>query len=106
MSDIGRPTSRSDCSDKAAVESFFSRVKSERVDRKTYRSRDEARANVFVRDHIETFYNPRCRQSTRLSFSVHESKAVIDLVFEIKTTMQRRAIMFFIETPHPLLQEL
>jgi putative transposase len=48
--------------DNAAMESFFSSLKIERVDRKVYRTRDEARADVF--DYIERFYNPRRRHST------------------------------------------
>lgn len=48
--------------DNSAMESFFSSLKIERIDRKTYRSRDEARADVF--DYIERFYNPRRRHST------------------------------------------
>jgi putative transposase len=41
--------------DNAAMESFFSSLKTERTSSKTYRTRDEARANVF--DYIERFYN-------------------------------------------------
>ena len=48
--------------DNAAMESFFSSLKVERVARKTYRTRDQARADVF--DYIERFYNPRRRHST------------------------------------------
>ena len=48
--------------DNAAMESFFSSLKTERIDRKVYRSRDEARADVF--DYIERFYNPIRRHST------------------------------------------
>ena len=48
--------------DSSAMESFFSSLKVERVDRKRYRTRDEARADVF--DYIERFYNPRRRHST------------------------------------------
>ena len=48
--------------DNAAMESFFSSLKTERIDRKTYRTRDEARADVF--DYIERFYNPKRRHST------------------------------------------
>jgi putative transposase len=44
------------------MESFFSSLKTERVGRKVYRSRDEARADVF--DYIERFYNPTRRHST------------------------------------------
>ena len=48
--------------DNAAMESFFSSLKTERISRKTYRSRDEAKADVF--DYIERFYNPKRRHST------------------------------------------
>jgi putative transposase len=48
--------------DNAAMESFFSSLKTERTARKMYRSRDEARADVF--DYIERFYNPKRRHST------------------------------------------
>jgi putative transposase len=48
--------------DNAAMESFFSSLKTERTARKIYRSRDEARADVF--DYIECFYNPIRRHST------------------------------------------
>jgi putative transposase len=48
--------------DNAAMESFFSSLKTERVARKVYRTRDQARADVF--DYIERFYNPKRRHST------------------------------------------
>jgi len=48
--------------DNAAMESFFSSLKTERIGKKVYRSRDEARADVF--DYIERFYNPVRRHST------------------------------------------
>ena len=47
--------------DNSAMESFFSSLKTERTARKVYRTRGEARANVF--DCIERFYNPRRRHS-------------------------------------------
>ena len=53
---------RGDCWDNSAVESFFASLKKERVHRKTYSTRDAARADVF--DYIETFYNSRRRHST------------------------------------------
>jgi len=53
---------RGDCWDNAAMEAFFSTLKQERCYRKRYRTRDEARADVF--DYIERFYNPRRRHST------------------------------------------
>ena len=48
--------------DNAAMESFFSSLKTERTARKIYRSRNEAKADVF--DYIERFYNPKRRHST------------------------------------------
>lgn len=48
--------------DNSAMESFFSSLKTERVRRKVYRTRDQARADVF--DYIERFYNPKRRHST------------------------------------------
>ena len=48
--------------DNAAMESFFSSLKTERTARKTYRTRNEARADVF--DYIERFYNATRRHST------------------------------------------
>ena len=50
------------CWDNAAMESFFSSLKTERAARRTYRTRDEARADMF--GSIERFYNPRRRHST------------------------------------------
>jgi len=50
------------CWDNAAMESFFSSLKTERTARKTYRTRDEARADVF--DYVERFYNAKRRHST------------------------------------------
>src|SRR5215213_4627519 len=48
--------------DNAAMESFFLSLKTERAGRKTYRTRNEARADVF--DYIERFYNATRRHST------------------------------------------
>lgn len=53
---------RGDCWDNSAVESFFASLKKERVYRKTYITRDAARADIF--DYIEAFYNSRRRHST------------------------------------------
>ncbi|MGD9853314.1 MAG: IS3 family transposase, partial [Nitrospirales bacterium] len=49
MSDVGN------CYDNAVAESFFGLLKRERVHRRQYRTRAEARADVF--DYIEGFYN-------------------------------------------------
>ena len=48
--------------DNSAMESFFSSLKTERTARKVYRTREQARSDVF--DYIECFYNPRRRHST------------------------------------------
>jgi putative transposase len=48
--------------DNAAMESFFSSLKTERTARKTYPTRDQAKADVF--DYIERFYNAKRRHST------------------------------------------
>ena len=45
-----------------AMESFFSSLKTEKISRKVYRTRTQARADVF--DYIEGFYNPVRRHST------------------------------------------
>jgi putative transposase len=50
------------CWDNAAMESFFSSLKTERTARMLYHTRDQAKADVF--DYIERFYNPRRRHST------------------------------------------
>jgi putative transposase len=65
MADHGVTCSMSrsgNCWDNSAMESFFSSLKTERTARKTYRTRDEAKADVF--DYIECFYNPKRRHST------------------------------------------
>ena len=46
---------RGNCHDNAVVASFFNLLKREYIRRRTYRSRDEARQDVF--DYIEMFYN-------------------------------------------------
>ncbi len=50
------------CYDNAVVESFFATLKRERIKRRKYRTRDEARADVF--DYIERFYNRKRRHGT------------------------------------------
>jgi len=48
--------------DNSVMETFFSSLKIERVYRKDYRTRDQARADLF--DYVERFYNPYRRHST------------------------------------------
>ena len=50
---------RGNCHDNAVAESFFQLLKRERIKRKIYADRDEARTDVF--DYIEMFYNPKRR---------------------------------------------
>ena len=50
------------CADNAAAESFFGLLKRERVNRRQYQTRAEARADVF--DYIERFHNPRRARRT------------------------------------------
>ena len=48
---------RGNCHDNAVAESFFNLLKRERIRRRNYTTRAEARQDVF--DYIEMFYNPR-----------------------------------------------
>jgi len=52
---------RGNCYDNAVAESFFSSLKKEKVRRKVYLTRDDARAEIF--DYIEVFYNRTRRHS-------------------------------------------
>lgn len=56
---------RGECWDNAAMDSFFSSMKTERLSRKVHRTREEARSDVF--DYIERFYNP-VRKHSKLDF--------------------------------------
>jgi putative transposase len=52
---------RGNCYDNAVAESFFSSLKKERIRKKIYRTRDDARADLF--HYIEVFYNRKRRHS-------------------------------------------
>jgi len=52
---------RGNCYDNAVAESFFSSLKKERIRRRIYSTRDDAKSDVF--DYIELFYNSRRRHS-------------------------------------------
>lgn len=58
---------RGNCHDNAVAESFFQLLKRERIRRRTYATREQARQDVF--DYIEMFYNPKRRHgnNNRLS---------------------------------------
>jgi len=48
---------RGNCHDNAVAESFFNLLKRERIRRRTYKTRENARRDIF--DYIEMFYNPK-----------------------------------------------
>ena len=48
---------RGNCHDNAVAESFFNLLKRERIRRRVYKTRAEARRDVF--DYIEMFYNSK-----------------------------------------------
>lgn len=50
---------RGNCHDNAVAESFFSSLKTERIKRRIYTTRADARTDVF--DYIEMYYNPNRR---------------------------------------------
>jgi len=54
---------RGNCYDNAAVESFFGSLKKEKIGRYIYKTREEAKAEIF--DYIEVFYN-RARRHKHL----------------------------------------
>jgi putative transposase len=58
LQSIGR---RGDAFDNAVAESFFATLETELFDRHTFKSRDQARLELF--DFVEGFYNPRRRHS-------------------------------------------
>jgi putative transposase len=58
-------SARGSCYDNAPVESFFSLLKRERVRRQTYKTREDAMADIF--DYIERFYS-RKRSHTYLGY--------------------------------------
>src|SRR5581483_9587345 len=66
------------CADNAAAESFFGLLKRERVNRRQYRTRAAARADIF--DDIERWHNPRQRR--RLAFRQERPKLLTQVSVE------------------------
>ena len=62
------------CGDNAACEGFFGVLKRERIQHRHYRTRDQARVDVF--DYIERFHNPRMRRR----IAVHDNQ--VSIVFK------------------------
>jgi putative transposase len=56
---MGSMSRRGNCHDNAVAESFFQLLKRERIKRKIYPTRQDARADIF--DYIEMFYNTKRR---------------------------------------------
>jgi putative transposase len=56
---VGSISRRGNCHDNAVAESFFQLLKRERIKRRIYNSRKNARGDIF--DYIEMFYNPKRR---------------------------------------------
>ncbi len=52
---------RGNCYDNAVAESFFSNLKKERIKKRIYGTREEAKAEIF--EYIEVFYNRKRRHS-------------------------------------------
>lgn len=55
----GSMSRRGNCHDNAVAESFFQLLKRERIRRRVYATRDDARSDVF--EYIELFYNSKRR---------------------------------------------
>ena len=53
---------RGNCHDNAVAESFFQLLKRERIKKKIYVSRSDARADIF--EYIEMFYNSKRRHGS------------------------------------------
>lgn len=58
----GSMSRRGNCHDNAVAESFFQLLKRERIKKKIYGTREEARSDIF--DYIEMFYNSKCRHGS------------------------------------------
>lgn len=75
---VSRSMSRSgNVWDNAAMESFFSSLKIERINGRVYRTRDQARADVF--EYIERFFNAVRRHSTLGCLSPIEFEKMVGL---------------------------
>ncbi|AVZ98378.1 IS3 family transposase [Klebsiella variicola] len=58
----GSMSRRGNCHDNAVAESFFQLLKRERIKKKLYGTREEARSDIF--DYIEMFYNSKRRHGS------------------------------------------
>ncbi|WP_221274519.1 IS3 family transposase [Thaumasiovibrio subtropicus] len=63
---------KGNCHDNAVAESFFSLLKKDRVKKRIYKTRAEARSEIF--DYIECFYNPRRNHGTNGGLSPNDDE--------------------------------
>ena len=70
----GSMSRRGNCHDNAVAESFFQLLKRERIKKKIYGTREEARSDIF--DYIEMFYDSKRRHgsSNQMSPTEYESQ--------------------------------
>ena len=68
---------RGNCHDYAVAESFFANLKKEKIRRRRYRTRADARLEIF--EYIELFYNPKRRHTHngRLAPTVYEQRQLV-----------------------------
>ncbi|AWP35193.1 IS3 family transposase (plasmid) [Pantoea vagans] len=66
----GSMSRRGNCHDNAVAESFFQLLKRERIKKKIYGTREEARSDIF--DYIEMFYNSKRRHGSSAQMSPTE----------------------------------
>ncbi|EKR9386360.1 IS3 family transposase [Raoultella ornithinolytica] len=66
----GSISRRGNCHDNAVAESFFQLLKRERIKKKIYGTREEARSDIF--DYIEMFYNSKRRHGSSEQMSPTE----------------------------------
>lgn len=65
---------RGSCHENAVAERFFQLLKRERIKRKIYTTREDARSDVF--DYIEVFYNVQRRDGINNQLSPVEFESV------------------------------
>ncbi|MCT6592511.1 IS3 family transposase [Pantoea dispersa] len=68
----GSMSRRGNCHDNAVAESFYQLLKRERIKKKIYGTREEARSDIF--DYIEMFYNSKRRHGSSDQMSPTEYK--------------------------------
>ncbi|CAI2332525.1 hypothetical protein IFVP182_C260013 [Vibrio parahaemolyticus] len=72
----GSMSRRGNCHDNAVAESFFQLLKRERIKRKVYSIREDARTDIF--EYIEMFYNAKWRHGSNNQLSPVEYEKQYD----------------------------